>query len=140
MRFQGNLHTDRTIVVDQLLLKQTTFHSDTLIATIGIDAMVNHLNVKSPERNIARGSFPLYGLKLADAYVGIELRGTHPQKEKDFGAEAELIATTMNLETMRVALSGYDGYFSLSALNPGSGGAGGGGGGGGGSCHKRRPI
>ena len=35
MRFQGNLHTDRTIVVDQLLLKQTTFHSDTLIATIG---------------------------------------------------------------------------------------------------------
>lgn len=205
MRFQGNLHTDRTIVVDQLLLKQTTFHSDTLIATIGIDAMVNHLNVKSPELNIARGSFPLYGLKLADAYVGIELRGTHPQKEKDtiatpmtfdipdgelcnvrfvidpmgldirldslstnvladvggncydvrrihlgnaeftlgdlhlpfdmmdgnvlvdlntnlintnrlavrsdhFGAEAELIATTMNLETMRVALSGYADY------------------------------
>lgn len=83
LRFQGNLHTDRTIVVDQLLLEQTTFHSDTLIATIGIDAMVNHLNVKSPELDIARGSFPLYGLKLADAYVDIELRDTHPQKEKD---------------------------------------------------------
>ena len=211
LRLQGNLHTDRTIVVDQLLLEQTTFHSDTLIATIGIDVMVNHLNVKSPELNIAKGSFPLHGLKLADAYVGIELRGTHPKKEEDtiakplafdipdgelcnvrfaidpmgldirldtlsthvladvggncydvrrihlgnaeftlgalhlpfdmidgnvlvdlstklintnrlavrsdhFGAEAELTATTMNLETMRVALSGKADYQGNKAM------------------------
>ena len=81
----GVLNTDfiaRTIALDQLLLEQTTFHSDTLIATIGIDAMVNHLNVKSPELNIAKRSFPLHGLELADTYVGIELRDTQPKKEK----------------------------------------------------------
>ena len=83
LRLQGNLHADRTIVVDQLLLEQTTFHSDTLIATVGIDALVNYLSVKSPELNITKGSFPLHGLKLADAYVDIELRNTHPKKEKD---------------------------------------------------------
>ena len=197
--------TARIIVVDQLLLEQTTFHSDTLIATIGIDAMVNHLSANSPGLNIAIGSFPLHGLKLTDAFVGIDLRDTPPDEEIDttatpmsfdipdgemcnvrfaldpmgldirldslntnvladvggncydvrrihlgnaeftlgtlhlpfdmidgnvlvnlstklintnrlavrsdhFGAEAELTATTMNLETMRVALSGYADY------------------------------
>lgn len=68
--------TARTIVVDQLLLDQTTVHSDTLIAAVGIDAIVGHLQVKSPQLNIAKGEFPLHGLKIADAYVGIDLRPT----------------------------------------------------------------
>ena len=66
----------RTIVVDQLLLDQTTLHSDTLIEAVGIDAIVKHLHVKSPGLNIAKGDYPLHGLKLADAFVGIALRDT----------------------------------------------------------------
>ena len=82
----GELSTDlmaRTIVVDQLRLEQTTLHSDTLIAAVGIDAIVKHLNVKSPGLIIAKGQYPLHGLKLADAYVGIELRDTPPDEEED---------------------------------------------------------
>ena len=71
----------RNIVVDQLLLDQATVHSDTLIAAVGIDAIVGHLNVKSPALNIAKGQYPLHGLKLADAYVGIELRDTETEDE-----------------------------------------------------------
>lgn len=71
----------RNIVVDQLLLDETTVHSDTLIAAVGIDAIVGHLNVKSPELNIAKGKYPLHGLRLADAYVGIELRDTETEDE-----------------------------------------------------------
>ena len=73
----------RTIKVDQLLLDQATVHSDTLIAAVGIDAIVGHLNVKSPGLNIAKGQYPLHGLKLADAYVGIELRETEDEEEED---------------------------------------------------------
>ena len=75
--------TARTIVLDQLLLEQTTLHTDTLIAAIGIDAVVNHLSAMSPGLNIAKGSFPLHGLKLTDAFVGIDLRGTPADKEMD---------------------------------------------------------
>lgn len=71
----------RNIVVDQLQLDQTTFHSDTLIEGVGVDVILNHLHVKSPELNIAKGQFPLHGLKLADAYVGVELRDTHSDTE-----------------------------------------------------------
>ena len=71
----------RNIVVDQLLLDEATVHSDTLIAAVGIDAIVGHLNVKSPELNIAKGKYPLHGLGLADAYVGIELRDTETEDE-----------------------------------------------------------
>ena len=71
----------RNIVVDQLLLDKATVHSDTLIAAVGIDAIVGHLNVKSPELNIAKGKYPLHGLRLADAYVGIELRDTETEDE-----------------------------------------------------------
>lgn len=87
LRLQGNVlkpgegvantdFTARTIVVDQLLLNQTTVHSDTLIAAVGIDAIVGHLDVKSPGLSITKGEYPLHGLKLADAYVGIGLRDT----------------------------------------------------------------
>lgn len=75
--------TARTIVVDQLLLEQTTVHSDTLIAAIGIDAVVKHLSATSPGLNIAKGSFPLHGLKLTDAFVGIDLRDTPPDEKTD---------------------------------------------------------
>lgn len=75
--------TARTIVVDQLLLEQATVHSDTMIAAVGIDAIVKQLDVKSPALNIAKGQYPLHGLKLADAYVGIELRDTPPDEEED---------------------------------------------------------
>ena len=74
--------TARTIVVDQLLLEQTTLHSGTLIDAMGIDALVKQLDVKSPGLNIAKGNYPLHGLKLADAYVGIELRDTPPSDEE----------------------------------------------------------
>lgn len=71
----------RNIVVDQLLLDQATVHSDTLIEAVGIDAIVGHLNVKSPALNIAKGKYPLHGLRLADTYVGIELRETETKDE-----------------------------------------------------------
>ena len=94
LRLQGNVEkpesgvsntdfTARNIVVDKLLLEQTTLHSDTMIAAVGIDAIVKHLHVKSPGLNIAKGNYPLHGLKLADAYVGIELRDTPPDEEED---------------------------------------------------------
>lgn len=92
LRLQGNVEkssedlTARTIVVDQLLLEQTTIHSDSLIEAIGIDAVVNHLDLKSPGLNLAKGSYPLHGLRLADAFIGIELRDTPPKEEEDTSA------------------------------------------------------
>ena len=78
--------TDRTIVVDQLLLEQTTFHSDTLLDGLGIDAIVKHLDVKSPGLNIAKGIYPLHGLKLADAYVNLALPDAPPGEATDTSA------------------------------------------------------
>ena len=73
--------TARTIVVDQLLLEQTTLHSDTLIDAIGLDVIARHLDVTSPGLNIAKGYYPLQGLKLADAYVSINLCDTTSDPE-----------------------------------------------------------
>ena len=73
----------RTIVVDQLLLDQATVHSDTLIDGIGVDAVLEHLHVKSPGLNIAKGEYPLHGLKLTDAFVGVELRDTEDDTEDE---------------------------------------------------------
>ena len=64
------------INVGKLSVERLTFHSDSLIAAVGIDAIVGSLDVSSPELNIARGQYPLHGLRLDDAYVGIDLRGT----------------------------------------------------------------
>ena len=66
------------IVVEHLQLDRTTFHSDSMIAAVGIDAIVGHLAVSSPEVNIAQGRYPLHGLRLYDTYVGIDLRSTPP--------------------------------------------------------------
>ena len=94
LRLQGNVKkpgngvssedwTARTIVVDQLLLEQTTLHSDTMVEAVGIDVIARYMDVKSPGLNISKGDYPLHGLKLADAYVGIELRDTPPEEEED---------------------------------------------------------
>ena len=66
------------IQVDELYLDQATFHSDSLIAAVGVDAIVNRLEVSSPQLLIAEGKYPLHGLRLSDADVAIDLRGTPP--------------------------------------------------------------
>ena len=66
------------IVVDTLLLEQAVFHSDSLIATVGVDVIVGLLAVSSPEINIAEGRYPLHGLRLNDVFCGIDLRPTPP--------------------------------------------------------------
>ncbi len=66
------------ILVENLHLDQTTFHSDSLIASVGIDAIVGLLDVSSPELIIAEGKYPLHGLRLEDADVLIDLRETPP--------------------------------------------------------------
>ena len=66
------------IKVEQLRLEEATFHSDSMIAAVGIDAIIGLLDVHSPELIIAQGQYPLHGLKLYDAYVGIDLRDTQP--------------------------------------------------------------
>ena len=66
------------IAVDQLQLESTIFHSDSLIAAVGVDAIVNRLEVSSPQLLIAEGKYPLHGLRLYDANVAIDLRGAAP--------------------------------------------------------------
>lgn len=82
LRLQATLMTSQgtddltaiPIIVDTLHLDKTTFHSDSLIATVGIDAIVGQLAVSSPGLSIAKGDYPLHGLRLHDTYVGIDLR------------------------------------------------------------------
>ena len=62
------------IEVEQLLLDETTFHSDSLIPTVGVDVILSHLAATSPGLNIGRGTYPLHGLQIYDTYVGIDLR------------------------------------------------------------------
>ncbi|MBQ9706048.1 MAG: translocation/assembly module TamB domain-containing protein [Paludibacteraceae bacterium] len=66
------------IEVEQLRLDHTTFHSDSLIAAVGVDVVVGLLDVRSPELIIAEGKYPLHGLNLHNALVGIDLRNTSP--------------------------------------------------------------
>ncbi|MBR6304623.1 MAG: BamA/TamA family outer membrane protein [Paludibacteraceae bacterium] len=66
------------IEVDTLLLDHVTFHSDSLIAAVGVDAIVGQLAVSSPQISIPEGRYPLHGLRLSDADVGIDLRSTAP--------------------------------------------------------------
>jgi hypothetical protein len=116
LRLQGNMKKPsvgesnadfmaRTIVVDQLLLEQTTFHSDTLIEAVGIDAIVNHLNVKSPGLNIAKGEYPLHGLKLADTYVGIELHDTPSDPNDTTSTPMAFDVTDGELRNVRFVLN-----------------------------------
>ena len=66
------------IEVDELRLEETTFHSDSMIASVGIDAVVQRLELTSPQILIAEGQYPLHGLRLDDADVAIDLRETPP--------------------------------------------------------------
>ncbi len=70
--------TDVPIEVERLQLDETTFHSDSLIEAVGIDAIVNHLKVNSPQLVISEGKYPLHGLELLDADIAIDLRDTPP--------------------------------------------------------------
>ena len=70
--------TSLPIVVDTLRLESTTFHSDSLIASVGVDAIVSELALRSPQVLIAKGEYPLHGLRITDAEVGIDLRPTAP--------------------------------------------------------------
>lgn len=70
--------TSIPIAVEQLLLDTTTFHSDSLIAAVGIDVVLQHLEVSSPGLVIAEGQYPLHGLLLHDADIAIGLRDTPP--------------------------------------------------------------
>ena len=66
------------IVIDQLQLETTTFHSDSLIEAVGVDVVTKRLALTSPEVVIAEGKYPLNGLRLDDTFVGIDLRETTP--------------------------------------------------------------
>ena len=66
------------IDVEQLLLDQTTFHSDSMIPSVGIDVIVDTLEVKQTQIIIAEGKYPLKNLRLYDADVAVDLRETPP--------------------------------------------------------------
>ena len=78
LKAKGSEFLALPIEVEQLRLEEATFHSDSMIEAVGIDAIVGLLDVHSPELIIAQGQYPLHGLKLYDAYVGIDLRDTPP--------------------------------------------------------------
>lgn len=66
------------IVVEHLRLDEPTFHSDSMIASVGVDVIAGQLAVSSPRLNIAQGEYPLHELRLSDAFVAIDLRETPP--------------------------------------------------------------
>ncbi len=80
--FRTGAGLDIPIVVEKLLLDETTFHSDSLIATVGVDVILRRLEAASPELLIAEWRYPLRGLCLEDADVKIDLRpDPHPSPE-----------------------------------------------------------
>ena len=99
------------IVVDSLYLEKTTFHSDSMIPAVGVDAVVKHLDVKSPLLNIAKGEFPLHGLQLHGADVCIDLRPTTPHTKADTTAK-DSTPTLMTFDIPDGCLS--DVHFSLT--------------------------
>ncbi len=113
--------TARNIVVNQLLLEQATVHSDTLIDAVGIDVILRHLQVKSPSLNIAKGQYPLHDLKLADAYVGIDLRDTTSTPEDTTSTPMAFDVPNGELSNVRFVLNpiGLDiraGYLATNVL------------------------
>ena len=89
--------TSIPIAVEQLLLDTTTFHSNSLIAAVGIDVVLQHLEVSSPGLVIAEGQYPLHDLLLHDADIAIGLRDTPPD------------TTTHDNEPMQMAFDVPDG-------------------------------
>ena len=76
--FQESAFTALPIEVEHLQLNDLTLHSDTLIAPVGVNVILSELALSSPGLSIAKGEYPLHGLRLSDAYVGIELRDVPP--------------------------------------------------------------
>ena len=68
--------TDVPIGIECLQLDRTTIHSGAMIAAVGIDAIIGHLEFQSPSMSIAKRDFPIRGMRLSDSYIGIELRDT----------------------------------------------------------------
>ncbi len=64
------------VEVERLRLEKTTFHSDSLIAGVGIDVLADLLDAKSKGLVIQKGQFPIEGLRLDDAYIRIDVRET----------------------------------------------------------------
>ena len=96
-----------------LLLDHATFHSDSLIATVGVDAIVNHLEISSPAISIAKGTYPLHGLRISGADVGIDLR-------PDPNAEPDTIESTPLLLAFDLPDADLDHiHFRLTPLNMG---------------------
>ena len=98
------------IVVDYLSLDDVTIHSDTLIAAVAINAIVQHLELNSPQLNLAKGQFPLHDLKLQDAFIGIDLRDTPPDTT-DVDTTATLMAFSVpdaELRNVRFLLTPTD--------------------------------
>ena len=75
------------IVVEKLHLRQVTFHSDSMIAAVGLDIIVDSLDVTSPDLVIAEGRYPLHGLRLEGAKVGVDLRSKNKKDTEVPAAE-----------------------------------------------------
>lgn len=128
LRLRGYMQGDpdaalmaRTIVVDQLELDRVTLHSDTLIASIGLDALVDHLQVQSPGINIARGEYPLNGLRLSDAVVGVELREKSKEEEEPKDTTSTPMAFDIRdakLDNVRFVLNPMGLVITAGALAP----------------------
>ena len=70
--------TSIPIVVERLALDTATIHSGDMIEAVGIDVILNTLELNSPGIVLAEGRYPLHGLRLNDAFIGIDLRDTPP--------------------------------------------------------------
>ena len=66
------------VEVERLFLGRTAFHSDSLIAAVGVDVDLDSLHVTSPGLLIGKGYYPLHGLRIYGPSVGIDLRATPP--------------------------------------------------------------
>lgn len=121
LRLRARVHTTRRtgdnwlavpIEVEQLLLEQAAFHSDSLIATVGVDAEVERLSTRCPEMIIAQGRYPLHGLRIAGAEVGIDLRSAPAPKDT---TPKEVKPLLLDFELPDAELTGI--HFRLTPLN-----------------------
>ena len=95
------------IVIERLQIDETTFHSDSMIAAVGIDAIIGQLAVTSPGLNIGQGEYPIHGLLLSDTYVGVDLRETPPDT-----TALDIPPDTVDAAPMPMAFDVPDGKFS----------------------------
>ena len=99
------------INVEELLLHNTTFHSDSLIPAVGVDAIVGKLQVASPLLRIDKGEYPLHGLLLSDVDVAIDLRKDKSAEDQQQAPEPPPLAFDLPDGVLRNI------HFRLSPLN-----------------------